>query len=183
MFERTAFFSTKRLILGFLILLFPLFQNMSSIDSFDIREKAPAKPDGFWENPIAAYFPESTAVSNLSGLQQNILSHNFDPLLKDWESRFLKTQNHSFKASVLNDSAVSEKETHLWQLGWIQPTKMRLSYQGVLGIPNLRLSCENMQGSNGLKLSMVRPFSNRMNLEVSHETGPRQSQVQMDFRW
>jgi hypothetical protein len=52
----------KWLILGLTCLLIPLFQNMSLTDQkanefIDIRETAPRKPSGSWQNPKAAYFP------------------------------------------------------------------------------------------------------------------------------
>ncbi|MGZ5280525.1 MAG: hypothetical protein ACXWC9_11305, partial [Pseudobdellovibrionaceae bacterium] len=79
---RISLFKEKWLILGFLLALVPLFQNMSLIpeedDTVDIREIAPFRPEGTWDSPFAQYLPSDLHASSLSDVEQSILSHNFD---------------------------------------------------------------------------------------------------------
>jgi len=187
-------FTEKWLILGILLALVPFFQNMSLIpeedDSVDIREIAPFRPEGTWDSPFAQYLPSDMSASSLSDVEQSILSHNFDPLLKDLELTYAPKSSSSAgrraPASIAPgtgvDEVVSETNTN-WKLGLINPTKLRLMYSNNELAEGFQLSCEAESGHRGLFFRMSHPLSTQLNLGVTHETDLRQSQIQLDYRW
>jgi len=182
--------SKKWLILGLIAVLVSFYQNMSphkgwKSDEFDIRESAPAKPDGYFEDPLAAYFPAAGLGSgSLGDLSQGLLSHNLNPLLERTEyfglSLFSDTGTHygSLEGSGRNFSA-HRGASSPWHLQVINPQKMRVTYSIESGV---QVSCDAESGQ-GLQLSMLRPISSNMNIGLSHQVERQSSQIQMDLRW
>jgi hypothetical protein len=179
-------FSKKWLILGFLAALFPFFQNMSPTgDYVDIRELAPRKPAGDWDNPMATYFPKDIHGDSLSSVQQKVLSYNFDPILKDLEVTYLhgNRRRFAFGESEGQNSVDSEDGFGKWKVGLVNPTKLRFSYENQVAGQNLELVCEAQSGRDGMSLRMSRPISSQMHVGLTHETARRESQVQFDYSW
>jgi hypothetical protein len=185
--------SKKWLILGILLALVPLFQNMSLVPeeddaSFDIREIAPARPEGNWDSPLAQYIPQDMHATSLTDVQQSFLSHNFDPMLKDLElTYFPHGSGHGSAAdsrspASLGTEDVKEKASN-WKLGVINPTKVRLMYSNPEVAEGFQVSCEAQTGQAGLYFRMSHPLTSKLNLGVTHETALRQSQIQVDYRW
>jgi hypothetical protein len=79
-------------------------------------------------------------------------------------------------------SEASGKDSSSWKLGVINPTKLRLMYSNPQISEGFQLSCET-EGTSGLYFKMSHPLSSQMNLGITHETGQRQSQIQVDYRW
>ncbi len=183
--------SEKWLILGILLALVPFFQNMSLIpdgeDLVDIRDLAPRKPAGDWDSPMAQYVPGDFHGSSLGDVQQEFLSHNFDPMLKDLElTYFPRGGSGSLNGSVGEadgESRTMDPSAASWKLGVINPTKLRLLYSNPELGKGLQLSCEAETGHSGLMFRMSHPLSSKLNLGITHETGLRQSQIQVDYRW
>jgi len=192
MHRRISLFAEKWLILGILLALVPFFQNMSLIpeedNSVDIREIAPFRPEGTWDSPFAQYLPSDIHASSLSDVEQSILSHNFDPLLKDLELTYAPKGSSSSgqrsPASIAPETDELTPEANAnWKLGVINPTKLRLMYSNNELAEGFQLSCEAESGHRGLFFRMSHPLSTQLNLGVTHETDLRQSQIQLDYRW
>lgn len=168
--------------------MIPLFQNMSPTEDgfFDIRDKAPRKPAGEWDSPYAAYFPKNMTGQDLGEIRNSLLSHNFDPLLKDLELTYFSTSQGSTQLSepdgVLG-SANNQEKNHKWQVGLINPSLLRLSYENLASGQRFKLTCEAQTTGQGVALKMFRPLTSQLNLGISHETAQRQSQIQMDYTW
>lgn len=178
--------SKKWLILGLVGLLFPLFQNMSPVgensNTFDIRDMAPRKPAGTWENPDAAYFPQGFSGGSLSAVGQGLLDHNFKDQAKLLEVSLLGSDKRSF-GGVQDATETGSEAAEIkgrWDLGLISANKLRFTYESP---QNLKFTCEAESGQSGLKLKMSQPLSSRWNFDFVHETAQRQSQVQLDYRW
>ncbi len=191
--KQNSVISEKWLILGILLALVPLFQNMSLIpnedgDSIDIREIAPARPEGNWDSPLAQYIPQNMHATSLTDVQQSFLSHNFDPMLKDLELTYFPhgsahgTSVAQRSPASLGAEEVKEKASN-WKLGVINPTKVRLMYSNPEVAEGFQVSCEAQSGQAGLYFRMSHPLTSKLNLGVTHETALRQSQIQMDYRW
>ena len=179
--------SKKWLILGLLSLLFPLFQNMSPTDenstSFDIRDMAPRKPAGNWENPDAAYFPEGFSGNSLSQVGQGLLDHNFKDQAKMLEISLLGSHQRSFGGLQEAPEPSSDESSVFkgkWDLGLITANKLRFSYESP---QNLKFICEAQSGQAGLIFKMSQPLSSRLNFDFVHQTAQSQSQLQLDYRW
>ena len=182
--------SEKWLILGILLALVPLFQNMSPTqneDRVDLREIAPQRPSGDWDSPYAQYFPKDMHASDLGDVGQDLLSHNFDPVLKELELTYFPQESQRSAgrspASIDGASVASDNEKSNWKLGVINPTKMRLMYSNPEVAQGFQVSCEAETGRAGLFFRMSHPLTSKMNLGVTHETAQRQSQIQVDYRW
>lgn len=183
--------SEKWLILGLLLALVPFFQNMSPVrdedDRIDLREIAPLRPEGNWDSPYAQLLPAQMRATSLQEVEQDILSHNFDPMLKELELTYLPRGGGS--GSSRSPASLGEKDVELendrssWKLGLINPTKLRLMYSNPQIAEGFQLSCEAESGQKGLYFRMSHPLSSQLNVGVTHETGQRQSQIQMDYRW
>jgi hypothetical protein len=187
------YLSEKWLILGILLALVPFFQNMSPTkedgDSVDIRELAPRKPAGDWESPYAQYIPGDFNGDSLNDVQQKLLSHNFDPMLKDLElTYFPNGDSHRAGGADLENpvdgtSKLLQESASSWRLGVINPTKLRLLYSNPELAKGFQVSCEAQTGQAGLMFRMSHPLSSQLNLGITHETDKRQSQIQVDYRW
>jgi hypothetical protein len=190
--KRRSVFSEKWLILGILLALVPFFQNMSPSssddDRVDLRDIAPVRPEGNWDSPLAQLLPTDMHATDLNGVGQNILSHNFDPMLKELELTYLphgRNLSAGSRAPASVGPAAAEaagKDSSSWKLGVINPTKLRLMYSNPQIAEGFQLSCET-EGTSGLFFKMSHPLSSKMNLGITHETGQRQSQIQVDYRW
>ncbi len=177
----------KWLILGILLALVPFFQNMSSLqeEGVDIRQIAPIRPAGNWDSPLAQYVPANFRGNSLGDVQQQVLSHNFDPMLKDLELTYVPQSHGGRSPASLGPAqgALEEPSTSSWKLGLVNPTKLRLQYINPDFGQGLQMSCEAESGHSGVVFKVHHPLSQQLNVGFSHETGERQSQLQMDYRW
>jgi hypothetical protein len=179
-------FSKKWLILGLSLLMIPLFQNMSPLgeDFFDIRERAPRRPAGAWDSPLASYFPKDMNSTSLGGVEQDLLSHNFDPLLKDLEMTYLrKPEKQELSPSQAFPNSENASALGQWRVGLLSPTKLRFSYDHLTPGSQFAVTCEAQAGGDGVALKMSKPFTEKLSVGLSHETGLRQSQIQMNYTW
>ncbi len=136
--------------------LIPFFQNMSvnknwKDGEFDIREIAPQKPEGYTDQSFNQYLPQNFSGHSFADFQQSVLSHNFDPLLKNLEIKYLQPLtpefhnydgNRHFRGPASDDSYNSganvadqpglddsfDRTAASWKLSLLSPQKMRLSY-------------------------------------------------------
>ncbi|MEZ0391832.1 MAG: hypothetical protein ACAH59_06435 [Pseudobdellovibrionaceae bacterium] len=176
--------------MGLLALLVPLFQNMSLLEdgAFDIREVAPQKPSGDWNSPYSDFFPKNMSARSLEDMERDLLSHHFDPLLKDLELTYLRgsdlgqgSPGQPTGSLLLNDR--SEEISSRWKVSLVNPTRMRFSYDNFSRGKEFNITCEAQPGQEGLSLTMNRPLSTKLSWGITHETGQRQSQIQMDYAW
>lgn len=191
MIKGIGFFKKKWLILGLIFALIPLYQNMTPFEAgqeVDIRDYAPRRPAGYLENPMAAYVPQSFSGDSMNDVQESLLGHNFNEMLKRTEDigASLVDNSDSYTGEPQSARGVSETrsdERDKLKLDVLSPSSLRLSYKIGSRHPagEWTMACENK--GNSLKLQMTHPLSTTVDLGLSHETEAKTSQVRMGISW
>lgn len=178
-------------------MLFPLFQNMSPLgdvdlqnhDNEDIRTWAPRRPAGYFDDPLAAYVPMNFHGNSMSDVGQSLLNHNFGDLTHQWEDSLHHwgpdhyTHDDLFGVStdLSKDEGVSNSQ---FRWGMPQPSYMRFSYlSDVHDKYGYKLTCDIGPGASGAKFALTKKLDTHMNLEMTHQTSDRQSQIHMSWDW
>ena len=190
--ERHGLVSKRWLILILLALTAPLFQNMSWMD---IRDSAPAKPQGYLQDRDVQYIPVGLHANSLGDVEQGFLSHNFDPWFQQFETRYLRPSTPYFGLSLLQKEDVAHGElaalvsdqalssvTGRWRLAMVNPRKVRLSLQKKWSGRDFEMVCESDQG-DGLRFGMSRLLTSQMGLSFFHQSGTHKSQLQMSYQF
>jgi hypothetical protein len=179
------FKSRKWFVFGVLALLFPLFQNMSPWE--DIRLWAPAKPNGYFADPNAAYIPMNFHGGSLGDVGQSLLNYNFGEMAHRWESQLNHwgpdTYTHDDLFGVSSDLSKDDSGGGgQFRWGLPNPSLMRLSYLGT-GNGDYKVTCDVGPGIGGAKFAFSTKLDSHVNLEMSHQTSDRQSQIHVDWDW
>lgn len=182
----------KWLILGISLVLMALFQNMSWVD---IRDIAPRKPAGYLEDPNAAYVPRDLHARSLEEVGQGFLSHNFDPWFQQFETKYLRSETPFFGFSLMHVediqngeiASVSTKENDerstmgKWRVSMVTPQKMRVTLQKKWDGQDFEMTWEAQAGQEGIRWAFSKPLSQHMHLGFVHQTGLRQSHIEMNY--
>ena len=171
--------------MGFGCLLIPLFQNMSPRDwkdgEFDIRDRAPVRPSGYFDDPAASYVPMDFSGHSLGAVEDSFLTHNFSPLLLRTQyfglSLFHQPQSYTGTDGKTPSGEAAEKSS--WQMNVVNPSQLRLSYDMGAAF-QFRF---DMKQQEGVEFSMTHPLSRDWNVGIRHQTEVRSSQVEMGFEW
>jgi hypothetical protein len=186
--------SKKWLILGLLAVLFPLFQNMSpsgsgdlpTHENEDLRLWAPQKPKGYFDDAFAAYVPMDFHGHSLNDVGQSLLDHNFGDQVHQWEDSLQHWgPDHYMHDDLFGVSTdLSEDNGGEFRWGLPQPTMMRFSYLSEGGITDgYKLTCDVGPGVSGARFAFSKKLDAHLNLEMTHQTSDRQSQIHMTWDW
>ena len=185
----------KWLVLGLGCLLIPLYQNMGPVtaplsegQTVDIRDYAPRKPSGYWDNPMAAYVPGHFSGGSLNDVGESLLGHNMDPMMKRTEflgfSLLDGSDSFSGTENSLGDYSFEKSPSSSLRFDVVSPSQVRLSYNLVssTGGGGWSMVCQ-ADARSGVSLQMNHPLSSQIHLGVSHETEARLSQFRMGIAW
>lgn|GEM_PF-3597850 len=153
----------------------------------DIRVWAPAKPSGYLEDPDAAYVPMNFHGSSLNDVGQSLLDHNFGEMTRQWEGQM----NHWGPDVYTHDDLFGTSSTDLskdqsggkFRWGLPNPSLMRFSYLGADNGDGYKLTCDVGPGVGGAKFAFSKRLDAHVNLEMTHQTSDRQSQIHMQWDW
>jgi hypothetical protein len=182
---RQSFFRNwkKWLSLACLALLFPIFQNMAPWE--DIRKWAPERPEGYLVNPEAVYVPTDFHGDSLNDVGQSFWNYNFGDMTHGWEEKLNPWNSSSSFGTSLGSASSSTEDEKSGKLRWgvPNPSLMRFSYLGVDGGEGYKLVCDVGPGVSGARFAFSKRLDRHVNLEVSHQTADRQSQIHMEWNW
>ena len=170
------------LILGALF-CFVLFQNMSpSDDTFDIREIAPQKPEGYHD---FQYLPDHISGNSPNSLGTEILEYHFADSLKALQMRFDSNTGWTNESSdpsggPMGTSGPANGKTpgsHMG-VGILGTDRMGFYYEDAV-----KFRCDYSASSKSLQISLNRALTKSSNLTLRHETDTQQSTVNFSYRW
>lgn len=177
----------KWLILFILVAMVPMFQNMSPFDTavIDIRDIAPRKPAGNWNSDYANFFPSNNSgMTSLGDVQSELLGHHFNPYLREFESKYLTFDSHSFSGGGPGPAASSSVEkSSRWTVGLVNSNKLRVLYLNEKIFKGMQFSMETGADHGGLNLNITQDLGSNWGLGLNHQTDLRQSRVTLDYNW
>lgn len=155
----------------------------------DIRDWAPPKPQGYLEDPNAAYIPKDFHGKSLNDIGQSLLDYNFGDQIHHWEGQLNHWGPDTYShddifgvSSNLSSENSGSSSNGKFRWGLPNPSMMRFSYLGT-GSDTYKITCDVGPGVGGAKFAFSTRLDAHTNLEMTHQTSDRQSQIHMSWDW
>lgn len=188
---KVIIFSSKWRALALLLLLVPLYQNMSPIEPenlIDIRDQAPQKPKDYFNNPLASYFVDVNYGESMDGVGSGLLGKQIQPWLKQTEIFGLsligpQSKSYHSETGLVSGYLQSSHDRSSFYLQILNSQQIKLSYRLNPQNPeDWNLACQAEAGK-GLLFSMNKSLTGSFKFGLSHEVQNQSSQVRMAVDW